>query len=36
MSNGTLGEVWRDRLFSAPELEEITRTRDPAAPAERS
>ena len=29
-------EVWRDRLFSALELEEITRTRDPAAPAERS
>ena len=29
-------EVWRDRLFSDPELEEITRTRDPVAPAERS
>ena len=29
-------EVWRDRLFSDPELEEISRTRDPVAPAERS
>ena len=29
-------EVWRDRLFSDPELEEINRTRDPVAPAERS
>ena len=29
-------EVWRDRLFSEPELEEINRTRDPVAPAERS
>ena len=29
-------EVWRDRLFSDPELEEISRTRDPVVPAERS
>ena len=29
-------EIWRDRLFSDPELEEISRTRDPVAPAERS
>ena len=29
-------EVWRDQLFSDPELQEITRTRDPVAPAELS